>query len=313
MYDRIVVCKTFLLSKLWFLCQFIIFDKKFVREINGLVYRFVWNNAIELVKRDTLILPWERGGLGMFHLKAKLDCIILQQFIYISSSFERKFYCLSVYWLKFIMKDLNLTNFNIIPSGLDINRPNWYSKMFEIVSLMKKSNKKFMSQRFALNSKKTYEIFRSKYEKRPKCESNRLILNWEEVYEKTLNKNYDSFIRTLNFKILNNGLEFNMKFENRKKIKCFLCRDYKEDIDHLFINCQKTRDLFKLVEHNFENKINLNIMNIIYHLNLTASDSKMISIFKLSIWMWRNQLRVSHLDGFESLFLNLFYKLKREM
>ena len=57
------------------------------------------------------------------------------------------------------MKDLNLTNFNIIPSGLEINRPDWYSKMFEIVSLMKKSNKKFMSQRFDLNSKTTYETF----------------------------------------------------------------------------------------------------------------------------------------------------------
>ena len=134
----------------------------------------------------------------MFHIKAKLDCIVLQQFIYISGSFERKFYCMSVYWMKFIMREINLNNFKIIPFGLDKDRPKWYNKMFEIVSL---SNKNFMSQRFSLNSKKSYEIFRANYEKRPKCESDRLILNWEEVYQKTLNKNLDSSLRTLNFKI----------------------------------------------------------------------------------------------------------------
>ena len=48
----------------------------------------------------------------------------------------------------------NNTNFNIIPFGLDINRLDWYLKTFEIVSLMKQSNKKFLSQRFALDSKK---------------------------------------------------------------------------------------------------------------------------------------------------------------
>ena len=100
MYDRIVVCKTFMLRKVWFLFQFITLNKKFLNEINSLIYKFVWNNAIEMVKRDTLILPWERGGLGMFHLKAKMDCIVLQQFIYVSKSIDRKLYCLSIIWLK---------------------------------------------------------------------------------------------------------------------------------------------------------------------------------------------------------------------
>ena len=211
------------------------------------------------------------------------------------------------------MKELNLVNFNIIPFGLDQDRPEWYSKMYEIVSLVKKSNKQFMSQRSLYNSKQTYENFRKKYEVNPKCENDRLSLNWEEVYQKTLNKNLDSNLRTLNFKIINNGLDFNMKFSNRKNIKCFLCCNQIEDIDRLFISCQKTTNLFKLIESQFENKVKLNIMTIIYLLNLTAKDSRLVSIFKQSVWLLRNKVRVSPTNDYESLFLNFYNKVKREM
>ena len=292
MVDRIVVCKTFLLSNYG---------------------SYVRNNAIELVKRDTMIILWERGGLGMFHLTAKLDCIAVQQFIYVSKSIERKFYCMSVYWLKFILREMNLTNFNIIQSGLDRDRPDWCSKMYAIVSLMKKSNKNFMSQRFSLTSKVLYEKFRAKFEKRANCENDRLILIQEEVYGKTLNNKLDSSSRTFNFKILNDGLEFNMKFKNRKNIKCFLCCNQREHIDRLLISCQKTTNLFKLIESKFENKVKLNILTIIYHLNLTARDSMLVSIFKLSVWLLRNKIRVSTTNDYESVVLKFDYKIKREM
>ena len=312
MLDRIVVCKTFLLSKLWFLSQFYVFQKNQIKELNSLIFKFIWNNSIELAKRDVIILPKEKGGLGMFHLKAKFECILFQQYLYIIRSYERKFYCMSLYWLKFKMRELEIKNFNIIPSGADKDRPIFYDKVIESLNLMKKFNKNFMSIRFTLNSKKCYEIFRMKYEKRPNCETNFLKINWEEVYKKTLCNKLESNMITLNFKILNNSLEFNMKFNNRKKISCFLCGSHVEDLDHLFVSCRRTADFFYLVEKNFKNKLKLNFQTVFFHYELIPDDSRMISIFKLSIWTLRNSLRISVTKNIENLFINLFNNFMKE-
>ncbi len=41
MLERIVVCKTFVLSKVWFLASFIEFDESFIKEINKLIYSYI--------------------------------------------------------------------------------------------------------------------------------------------------------------------------------------------------------------------------------------------------------------------------------
>ena len=89
MIQRIVACKTFILNKLWFISNFICFSDKFIKMINSIIFKFIWNNSIELVKRGVLILPSERGGLDMVNLKAKLETINLQNFLYISKQFNR--------------------------------------------------------------------------------------------------------------------------------------------------------------------------------------------------------------------------------
>ena len=99
MLERVIVCKTFILSKLWFLACFIKLDNKFAREINSLIYNFIWNNNKECIKRDTLIIPYERGGMNMFNLYAKLKTISFQQFRYIYYNFERDLYCM-IYIIK---------------------------------------------------------------------------------------------------------------------------------------------------------------------------------------------------------------------
>ena len=53
--ERVIVCKTFLLSKLWFVCNFIILKTGEIREIKQILYNFIWNSKKDLVSRDTLI------------------------------------------------------------------------------------------------------------------------------------------------------------------------------------------------------------------------------------------------------------------
>ena len=103
-----------------------------------MIYKFIWNNSQELIKRNSLILPYDKGGLNMVHIEAKLSTINVLNFLYILKSKDRVFYCLSIYWLKFQMKGL-IQNFNIIPCGKDEERPKEYQSMISSIYELKKN------------------------------------------------------------------------------------------------------------------------------------------------------------------------------
>ncbi len=130
------------------MCNFLVLNKEQIKEIKQTVYNFIWNSKSDLVNRNTLILPYEKGGLGMFNLEAKIKTILFQQFIYICHSHKRIYYQFSVYWLKFIMRTLNIfglnsINFNLIPSSKDDGNV-LHFKMREQFKEIKKFDKNFM-------------------------------------------------------------------------------------------------------------------------------------------------------------------------
>jgi hypothetical protein len=48
-----------------------------------------------VIKRSTLCLEYERGGLGMFDFEARIKAIALQQYKYITKNIDSPFYSLS--------------------------------------------------------------------------------------------------------------------------------------------------------------------------------------------------------------------------
>ena len=232
MIERVVACKTFILNKLWFIANFTVLNKKYIKEINRIIYKFIWNNSIELVKRNVIILPLIKGGLDMFNLEAKLETINFTNFLYISRQYQRVCYNLSIYWMKFDMKELKIKNFNIIPTGHDSKRPNEYSYMIECLKKYKNLNKNFKLTNCLPKSKNIYESFRSKYEDRHNYTKNNLKIDWKNVYKKLFTKNLVSDLIVINFKVLNNALSLYIKYNNRFKSACFLCRKNVEDLDH---------------------------------------------------------------------------------
>ena len=117
MMERITVLKTFALSKLWYQANFVVLNESVIKKIETMAYKFIWNSC-ELIKRDTLLLDYSEGGLKMISIRAKLKTISLRNFMYIKFCINRPQYQLSVYWLKFYLRDY-IKNFNIFPGGLD--------------------------------------------------------------------------------------------------------------------------------------------------------------------------------------------------
>lgn len=110
-------------------------------------------------------------------------------------------------------------------------------------------------------------------------------ISWKEVYLKILDKRLDSNLRTFNFKVINDAISINLKFKKQEYEKCYLCKKRKETRKHLFVECQKTRNLFSLIKNDLNEEIQtLSEELIFYHHNLNEfEDLKNISRFKLAI------------------------------
>ena len=112
-----------------------------------------------------------------------------------------------------------IANFNIMPSGDDRKRPIFYQKMISCVKNFKRTDKDFIKNAHKYNSKKTYEIFRKKYEKKPNCEAEDIknLYDWKNVYTSVISKKFCSEIRSFNYKLLNNGVSLDTKIQKYKK------------------------------------------------------------------------------------------------
>lgn len=317
--ERVIICKTFLLSKIWFVCNFIILKNEEIKEIKQLVYNFVWNSKAELVNRNTLILPYESGGMGMFNIEAKIKTILFQQFLYICNNYKRIFYSFSIYWLKFLMRnleifDLKSINFNNIPSAPN-NGNIFYARMRESVNEIKKYDPVFMKNLSKYNSKNTYIEFRKTYEVFPKCKSVfGEDLEWDKIFKNINNKKFHADLRSFNYKIIVDGISLGIKIKGKLASKCFLC-DRGEELndenlesrEHLLIKCVKTQQLFNKIKHKFKEKtVSLNEIKSILHLGLQEDDSKLMSIFNLSIWILRNRIRVDRISNIDGHFIGIF-------
>jgi hypothetical protein len=53
MLQRITALKTFILSKLWFILNFVVLKRNQIIILERKIYQYVWNNKMELIKRKT--------------------------------------------------------------------------------------------------------------------------------------------------------------------------------------------------------------------------------------------------------------------
>ncbi len=115
-FERVIVSKTFILSKLWYITNFVCIIEENIKKVERLIHQFIWNKSSEMIKRKTLILPYESGGLKNICIRTKLETNLIRTFINISQNSQRMIYQLGVKYLKFELRHLiTFTNFNIIP------------------------------------------------------------------------------------------------------------------------------------------------------------------------------------------------------
>ena len=183
--------------------------------------------------------------------------------------------------------------------------------MIKNVNKFKKIEKNFVNNFGKYTSKKTYEVFRVKYEKSPNCEKSGESFEWKKIYKNINNKKLNPELRVNNYKILNNGLALDIKLKSLSGT-CYLCNKRSESVVHIFTECEIIKEYFCLLKHRFfKNKIeNIDKETIIYHKDLDFESSKLVSVFKLAIWKFRNAVKENSSSREFAIFGSILYSLK---
>ena len=121
---KVCVIKTFILSQFIYLMQCICIPDKVLREINTLMYRFLWRKqncnkkAFEKVKRVVVNSSYEKGGLEMIDVKSVQTSFLCQWLTKLSASdISEKWTCVPRECLHIFGEKLECLNSTIGPSN----------------------------------------------------------------------------------------------------------------------------------------------------------------------------------------------------
>ena len=98
LWGRVLLCKTFLLSQISFNIQALSMPKKYIEELEGICFRFIWqkNNSrekiIEKIKRQVMCFEKNKGGAGMIKCGSQQSLFLLKWILRVNiQSFESMF------------------------------------------------------------------------------------------------------------------------------------------------------------------------------------------------------------------------------
>jgi hypothetical protein len=349
MIDKVTVLRTFALSKLWYLLNFITLEEQEIKNFEALSFNYLWGNKVETIKRETLIADFKDGGLNMTCIRAKINMIIIRNLLYIKLNMKRPQYQLSIFWMKFQFKDF-LINFNILPCGLDKDRPKIYSMM---VDFSKKFSVKFVNWVTGENErrKKIHEEKMKKITNRDQLKvfvpySNNFLINSGILYSKlvyklflidfSVVKNLDhniskndqeyifskihkfinsSKIRLTNYKLIHHGLMTNSKFKNRYDKNCFMCKKtLNENVEHIFVKCKEAEKCFEHIKYKLiDKKLKNSLVLLKFKRGLAEQDYKILSCYVYCVWRVRNECKhgngVNPFETFKILFNKWYISL----
>lgn len=318
MKGKAVLCNVGALSKILYIASILSLPKTYLKDIESLIFSFVWNDKTEWVKRNTLYLPYLQGGIGLACVTAKVHTyrvMHVKQLIY--GEFQN-WMPFAIYWIGFNLRKFRPSfGSNLIPHS--VTRPKFYEDVLESFDLLFSICPDFDLQ--TATSRNVYQIFLKTFVQIPRVVVRHPTLNFNAVFNDVLNKFLCPELRDLNWKIVHEVLPVSM-FLFLKNIStsstCAFCNQA-ESINHLFVSCYFARNLWTYVKdivcNMFPISFQITSDFIIFHkiplgTSMTASDKEMyfliLSLGKYCIWFIRNRKKFDHVNVRFKDLLNLF-------
>ena len=134
-YGKITVIKSLILPKFTYLMQSITTPKHIINEINTILYKFLWSNKKEKVKRAILITKPTDGGLGMIDLNTYIKTLKMKWVKTLNEQDNSSWKILPTYYFNqygtnMLIFKMNIDSFKCLPS-VRLNIPLFYKEILE--------------------------------------------------------------------------------------------------------------------------------------------------------------------------------------
>ncbi|KAI8514954.1 hypothetical protein Bbelb_075450 [Branchiostoma belcheri] len=101
---RVTVANALAAAKLWYIASVFIPPDSVIKEIETALFHFFWDKRREMVSRNTIYLPPEKGGWGLTNIAKKAKCLYSRPFSDILSQGKLPWVQLARYWLGFFLR-----------------------------------------------------------------------------------------------------------------------------------------------------------------------------------------------------------------
>ena len=187
---------------------------RYLRQMNMLMFKYVWNSRWEKKERKILVRSVNNGGLNMIDLKTRREADIISQIISIPQNMNQPWARLYVYWFGLLLKPLHPN----LASNLWVHRLNIPVKLMEIKAIIQNNIKDYKI--WNLNIKLFYAYLIEKVNHKSKMEKQFPQVHWDTVWRTLIfvkNADMQSCLYTYIFNVLPTG-EYLMKFKVVDKI-----------------------------------------------------------------------------------------------
>ena len=101
---KVVVVNNLALSTLWYIAPVFSPPESVVKDITRAVFKFFWSYRAELVSRQTVLLPLDKGGWDLIDFGVKANCFYCRPFTNILDRPDLPWVQLAKYWLGFFAR-----------------------------------------------------------------------------------------------------------------------------------------------------------------------------------------------------------------
>ena len=307
---KTTIINTVLLSKLWFVANLFPIPRNIQKEIDTLIFDYMWKDYhAEPISRETLYLPKNQGGLGLLNGMRQSLALRQKYFLNIGTeNFHNNWLTLARYWVASKTHNFspqwNFLNNNKIPKNFDPYIPFYFSDTLEFT----KNN----LEQIRLKPPTTKNIFiliQNIATKKHVVTGQRIWqleakfnINWKQIWNNTFfsycfPQQNNVLYKTLHYVLpTKRHIYTHTRHKGKLKATCSDC-DAQESINHLFTECNRSKEIWAYFELTLElltkKKIDLTELTITACCSSLDSKRKKLTITIITtilhnIWKYRN-------------------------
>ena len=258
---KITILNTTILSKAWFLSTVYPAPKWAEKRITKSIFTFLWGDrGPELIKREIIYLPKEKGGLGLLHFNTQGKALRLKYLFQITQqNMMHKWIYFARYWTSTRLykydDDWRFLNNNLAPAYNGTCLPLHYFLLLQDFG----KNQKDLMQLTRKTTKEIYITLKKKEDeavKLPVQTTWQYTIRWKTIIWKKIWKHtFESFCvgkpNDVLYKVLHNCLPTKVRMKKNRKntdnydMTCKLCRTHDETTLHIFAKCQHAQEIWR--------------------------------------------------------------------